>query len=194
MNMAPHKHCPDCNTTKPASEFSPHKTTADKLQTYCRVCSKKRAAQWNRDNPERYHISRAAARSRERGWPRPTITVEHLRSIRTDACKACGVYFTNDNGPTLDCIDPAGPYRPGNVAFICRRCNISKLDSTADDLHAKADAALEAAGLTGRVFTQMDPGGRLKMLARYASSPDVVVTGWAEIAEPDVTPKQSVTP
>lgn len=177
MTMATHKYCPDCKTTKPASEFSPHKTTADRLQPYCRVCSKKRAADWNKANPERCSINHAAARSRKRGWPEPTITVEYLKAIRTDACIPCGTYFTDDNGPTLDCIDPAGPYQPGNVAFICRRCNAKKNDHTADDLHTEADAALEAAGLKDQVFTNMHPAGRLKMLALYASTQDTIVTG-----------------
>ena len=36
------KKCPDCGEIKPTSQFSRHPSTADRLQTYCKSCSKER--------------------------------------------------------------------------------------------------------------------------------------------------------
>lgn len=49
------KHCKECDTTKPLSEFNTIKSGkyAGRPQPYCRPCSSLKAAKWTKEHPER---------------------------------------------------------------------------------------------------------------------------------------------
>ncbi len=46
------KICNKCQTTKPFTEFRPHKETKDKLTTYCKPCLREQVRNWIKTNKE----------------------------------------------------------------------------------------------------------------------------------------------
>lgn len=51
INNIEHKHCSDCDTYKPLTEYHNTDHTWDKLRTICKVCSNKRSADHKIKNP-----------------------------------------------------------------------------------------------------------------------------------------------
>lgn len=83
-------------------------------------------------------ISASKSRAAAKGVPH-RLTLNNIPSI-PDTCPVLGIPLypskgkATDNSPSLDRIDPALGYVPGNVAWISNRANRIKNDATADEL------------------------------------------------------------
>lgn len=153
--MTDTKRCPKCGETKPRSAFSRDTSKPDGLQSYCKACNsryrtanpeKHRAsvARWKARNPER--VSAHNARHQQKHWterdiidarsrgPVMGLTPEYLESIQTGQCACCGFIPSDFRRLHLDRVDPAQPYQPGNVAYLCRVCNVRKSNLNPWDL------------------------------------------------------------
>lgn len=103
----------------------------------------------------RVALCSARNRAAKRGVP-CTITVDNLLSIRAaakDKCPALGVPLIygaegrpRPNSASVDCINPAIGYVPGNVVILSRRANSIKSDATPAELRLVANftAKIEA--------------------------------------------------
>lgn len=70
------KKCKKCGETKPLSEFSSHKRTADGLDYWCKSCKTAEAARWQFKNRERYN---EGVRERRKGYDPEKRHAKHLR-------------------------------------------------------------------------------------------------------------------
>jgi hypothetical protein len=108
----------------------------------------------------------AKNRAKKRGVP-CTITVELLLRLRalSTYCPALKLELKYGNGKrasnsaTLDCIDPALGYIPGNVVIMSFRANVIKQDASAAELRQVADFVAAIA-----------PHSRAKIAANSVSS------------------------
>lgn len=149
------KRCPKCGETKERAEFYRDASKRDGLRSLCKACcrryrtanpEKHRAAvvRWKARNPER--VSLHNARHQRKHWAERDITdarrrgqvagltPEYLESIQTGKCACCGFVPSDFRRLHLDRIDPAQPYQPGNIAYLCRTCNIRKSNLSPSDL------------------------------------------------------------
>jgi len=92
---------------------------------------------WNRENPEKFMLTRCKARAKQKGIEF-TITLEdihipsHCPVLNIPLFVSIG-RMTN-NSPSLDRIDNDRGYIPGNVLVISNRANKIKGNSTPDEL------------------------------------------------------------
>lgn len=92
----------------------------------------------HRANPYIKMANDANARARKEGNP-SDITPEYLQSLDQGCCASCGCGFeVGKNLPlpnswSVDAIIAGLGHIRGNLAIICRRCNVSKNDSTLDE-------------------------------------------------------------
>jgi hypothetical protein len=116
-------------------------------------------------------LSGAKKRAKKRGVP-CTITIELLLLLRARAiyCPALKRELKYGGGPlapnsaTLDCIDPALGYIPGNVVIMSFRANTIKQDATAEELRQVADFVKE-----------ITPLSRAKIAANSVSDEETVL-------------------
>src|SRR4051812_40413118 len=71
------KRCSGCKATKDTTEFNRASRKKDGLQSYCRACSRKRAAGWAAQHPER--VKAASRRHYERH--RDTAEYQERRAV-----------------------------------------------------------------------------------------------------------------
>lgn len=95
---------------------------------------------WRQSNPESYLLTTARWRSKKRGVE---CTIRKEDVFIPETCPILGIPLIpsfgkqhTDNSPTLDRIDPAKGYVPGNVAVISHRANIIKSFGTLEE-HSK---------------------------------------------------------
>jgi hypothetical protein len=116
-------------------------------------------------------LKNAQQRAKKRGVP-CTITVELLLRLRAPAiyCPALKLELKYGNGPrasnsaSLDYIDPALGYIPGNVVIMSARANRIKNDATAEELQ---QVAAFVAAIT--------PKSRAKIAANSVSDEEIVL-------------------
>ena len=70
------KRCKKCQQEKPSSEYYRHRKSRDGLDYLCKECSRGKAREWQRSNPERH--AEASAR-----WDRENI--ERKRELRRES-------------------------------------------------------------------------------------------------------------
>lgn len=125
-----------------ADEWLRRRDTHDKRgwRHTCAPCERKRLRGLRAD-PAYSLLHGARARSKKRRVP-CTITRDDVRAV-FPADFHCPVFGTalqfgrrmaTGNSPTLDRIDPAQGYVPGNIAVISRRANVIKNDATLNEL------------------------------------------------------------
>jgi|SRR5690242_12833728 len=92
----------------------------------------------------RHVLGGARRRAKKKGVPFK-LTKNTLPEI-PEVCPACDCKLLHSwddesktNSPSLDRIIPALGYVPGNVAWLCYRCNTIKQDATADEIRAVAN-------------------------------------------------------
>lgn len=159
------RQCTDCSESKPETEFArqrePEKRgeerTDDGLNTYCRSCSKKRqqrrqyeanregyiakAAQWKRDNPEKWkQIARDYARKKR--WAVLGITEDEYHRLLEQAdnrCEVCSTEFTVgvENPACVDHCHGSGVIR----GVLCTNCNLALGYMQDDPARLRAAAA-----------------------------------------------------
>jgi len=103
---------------------------------------------WKQRNPVRALFSEAKTRARQRGVEF-TITLSDIPPMGTH-CPLLGHPFAGHRSgrsrlsPSLDRIDPAKGYVPGNVWIVGYRANLVKNDGTAEE-HERIAAAMRQA-------------------------------------------------
>lgn len=89
-----------------------------------------------RRNPAAHTIISLKRRARENGME---FALTKADIVFPERCECCGQIMeigTTPNGgptrnsPSVDRIDSSRGYVPGNIAFICHRCNVLKKDGT----------------------------------------------------------------
>jgi hypothetical protein len=102
---------------------------------------------WRRANPDSQMLASARIRARRAGVP-CTITRRDIQNVWRERCPAFGytLEFNHDgshahsrNGFSLDRIDPAKGYVPGNIQILSQRANAMKSDATPEELLRFAD-------------------------------------------------------
>ena len=157
------RRCCRCKAIKAISEFHIDRSKRYGRRHHCRVCQNEyqssyglrhqsKIADWNRAGYKRNRLRRLfyAARARAK------INGLEFSIAQSDIAipKFCPVLNTpidletigqTPNSPSVDRIDNAKGYIPGNVVVISWRANRLKSDSTLDELH-KLIAWLESIG------------------------------------------------
>jgi hypothetical protein len=83
-------------------------------------------------------VSSAKLRSKQRGWPAPTITPDDIQI--PEFCPVLGlklevgVKTIKDNSPSLDVFNRSRFYVPGNVRVISQKANTIKNNATVEDV------------------------------------------------------------
>lgn len=98
----------------------------------------------------------ARYRARQRGMPFDDELLTLLPLAPASQCACCGITLDYEmkkrsrmsRGPSIDRIDSSGGYTVGNIAIICVRCNMVKMDSSPDELRTVL-AYIERAGRYG---------------------------------------------
>lgn len=158
LNMT--KTCKDCGKPKSLSEFWKHKSTKDRLSTYCKDCHGKRNAKWIVDHKEHhlklqkdwYLKNRECHLNNTKNWSAQNLSkkASYRRSRRAKELNAPGsctqeqlkarmAYFGNKciycGGPfeEVDHLIPisrGGSNWPSNLAPSCTKCNREKWTKT----------------------------------------------------------------
>ena len=93
-------------------------------------------------------VNAARARAKKRGEPFG-ITVDDVPDV-PEFCPLLGIRLAPKSGggsPSIDRIDPAGGYMPGNIWVISTRANLIKQDATPAELMRIATVLMEMEGL-----------------------------------------------
>lgn len=114
------KSCSICKIEKPLDEFY---TTSQRGKTihisHCKDCNREK------DRLPKNRFSRLRAQCRRFGMP-ITLTVEQFTDLVSKPCHYCGQSLEESAGSSLDRIDRARGYEPGNAVPACWLCNHSK--------------------------------------------------------------------
>lgn len=131
------------------------------LRRVCFACLRKYTKNWRQENIERvttknqeyYRTHKQEWRDYERShlWERTrngakqrgrvfTLTKQEFEPYcAVVSCEFCGVEFDSDNAKSIDRIDNAKGYEPGNIACLCVACNRMKSNHTPTSLRQWAD-------------------------------------------------------
>lgn len=142
---AEHRRCSRCLEVKPFSEFNANKYSKWGVDNVCKECRRpKSAADYRKLSTERRLYQHAKSRATRRGIEF-TITIEDV--VVPEVCPVLGLSLQpgvskhGDASPSLDRIDNAQGYVPGNVAVISHKANRLKGDATPEELQLLADWA-----------------------------------------------------
>jgi hypothetical protein len=115
LRQAGMKHCPDCNETKPLSEFPRSKGSRSGFCTYCKPCNAARCRARHAANPEPYRRQASAWASDPANHERVLATRRKARSTRRARVQDAfveaidpRVVFERDKGVCGICGDPVG--------------------------------------------------------------------------------------
>lgn len=136
--------CQCCGVEKPAVAFPVRRDRSGRLRPYCRECARdgQRARYEAHKRQQPFKLKATRARSRAQGLHVPfNLTPEYLEDIWTGVCPVLGVpihlYDTNrtdEFAAELDRFVPSRGYVKGNVAFLSRRANRLKNNTTTAEL------------------------------------------------------------
>ena len=142
------KLCSQCGEDKPFTEYYAdrrNKTTG--LQAECKTCHTLATNAATRNRPlETRLLYSARYRAKIGGFP---CTITEADIVVPTHCPILGIELVRGEGqsseasPTLDKINPALGYVPGNVQVISYRANSMKRDASADELRRFAKWVLE---------------------------------------------------
>lgn len=132
------KTCRLCGEDKEDNEFHKTKSNKDGLDSRCKSCRKKEAAEDYRKNWFRWTVKLKKSYCLKHNIPFD-LTEEHLKNVWTDSCPVFGTPFElfdkkSDRSPTLDRVDPEKGYVIDNVRYISARANRIKYDATVEEL------------------------------------------------------------
>ena len=135
--------CKGCQQEKADVEFPVRSDRSGRLRPYCRACArdigKARYSYHRRTAPFKLRCSRAKSRAQHLKVPFD-LTPDYLETLWTGKCAATGVDIKWDTdkddefAAELDRMVPAKGYTQGNVAFLSRRANRLKNNTTVDEL------------------------------------------------------------
>ena len=146
---APIKRCNKCGKPKPITDFYQHKFSSGGHMPHCKACHKLFPSQ-NRNDPRNRLWMSSYVSSRARGIEH---TIKPSDIILPSVCKYLGIKLDyrlasergrlrSWNAPSIDRIDPARGYVPGNVQVISDLANRMKSDATVEQLIAFAEGIL----------------------------------------------------
>jgi 5-methylcytosine-specific restriction endonuclease McrA len=123
------KICRACNSWKPPSEFYSQTAALDGLSCHCAACTKAKAIDWFRKNPDRVRVGRIARRNRKYAADGSYTAADlgRIRKLQKDKCAVCRERL--DGRGDLDHIIPlarGGSNWPRNLQWLCEFCNGSK--------------------------------------------------------------------
>lgn len=136
--------CQSCALVKLVSEFPVRNDRSGRYRPYCKDCAKDsqraRYAAHKRQQPFKLRATRA--RSRAQGLRVPfDLTADYLESIWSGTCPVLGVEIhlydtdrSDEFAAELDRFTPELGYVKGNVAFLSRRANRLKNNTTTHEL------------------------------------------------------------
>jgi hypothetical protein len=101
---------------------------------------------WEAAHPVKVAMNNARCRAKQYGVPFNSDIEQYLGEIPAQ-CPVCHVEIVSHIGegiqqsdsPSIDRRTPALGYVPGNVSWLCMRCNQIKHDDTMEDLIARRD-------------------------------------------------------
>jgi hypothetical protein len=151
------KRCPQCQQTKPLADFPLDAAGAGGRHGWCRICKAARMRDYYaangghaaldrayREGPGRVNVLLSEARKRARKRVVPfAITADHV--LIPDICPILGIPLVTNrvraraDSPSIDRIEPALGYVPGNVHVISFRANTMKSDASPAELLMLAD-------------------------------------------------------
>lgn len=108
------KHCNDCATDKPLSEFYNDKSRKDGKSAYCGSCSNARSHAWKRDNPDKAYETQKRAND-TRTAKQYGLTRAAYEALLASPCDICGAEAT-----CVDHCHATGKVRGG----LCHHCNL----------------------------------------------------------------------
>jgi hypothetical protein len=130
------KKCKLCSVPKPIDQFRRNEDGSFKYHS-CRDCQSKRQWQYYKRNPIKVMIISAKHRAKRDNVP---FALAEKDIVIPDVCPILGIKLhagdrrNHDYAPTVDKIDPALGYVPGNIVVISHRANRIKSDATIDEL------------------------------------------------------------
>jgi hypothetical protein len=143
------KKCVGCHKILPFEMFNINRTRTDGRQNQCKTCKSDYNKTYNRLNnggrrewKDKNPIPVLLARLKDRAKAKEVefaLTAQTVPPI-SDDCPCCGQMMIRATGnpgrnsPSLDRIIPHVGYVPGNVQWICYRCNAIKSDATPEEL------------------------------------------------------------
>jgi len=142
------KVCTKCGKTLPLSHYSVHQNGADGLTCQCKSCRNKRSIDnWNSKSDAEYLWKQARARCRRSGREFD-ITIEDVAAVDSDNCPYLLMpmkrypmvaggnkkKMPNQDSKTLDRIDSAKGYVPGNIIVCSWKANRLLSDATLQDM------------------------------------------------------------
>lgn len=113
----------------------------------CATCKRDAQRKYAKERRAAYPAIRMlnSARYRARRDRVPfSITLEHVKAVypADGRCPALGIALSTEgdrqNSPSLDRINPAWGYEPGNIAVVSHRANTIKGNATAEELEQVA--------------------------------------------------------
>jgi hypothetical protein len=133
-SSSPTKTCRDCQTLKPAADFSTCSKMRDKLHTYCRVCAGVRLRKWHHENPTKVY-----AYARKKTLKQYGLTDDSYDAMLLSQDGVCAIcHQPNANGSKLavDHCHVTGDVR----ALLCSECSLGlgKFADSQDRLRAAA--------------------------------------------------------
>lgn len=155
-----HAVCKACEQLLPVTEYPVRNDRSGRYRHYCKTCARSgqraRYATHKRLSPFKLKLSRARSRSQHLKVPF-NLTVEHLEAIWTGVCPVLGVAIsiteksrTDEFAAELDRFIPSLGYTEGNVAFLSRRANRLKNNTTTQELAQLLDWMLKNENRTDR--------------------------------------------
>lgn len=130
------KVCGCCQQELPPEAFGKDNSRKSGLNSLCRDCVSEVSAAWRRNNAAKILLKSARNRAKEHGIK---FSIK-LEDVYVPAfCPVLRIPLelggdTRDNSPSLDRIDNAKGYEPGNVVVISMRANRFKSDATLEEL------------------------------------------------------------
>lgn len=130
--LTPEKTCSRCGRTLSCDHYRVSRTRADGLMNYCDTCNV---------------LQSALRRGKKYGVP-ADLTWEDVGDS-PDECPCCGEAMVRGredwaSSPSLDRLIPELGYVPGNVVWVCQKCNTTKSDHSLAHLYRVADFYWEA--------------------------------------------------
>lgn len=147
-NIGAHLTCEQCGESRPPNLFSYliKGDIASGKKPYCKPCGKasketaRRDRTW-KDDAAKVLLQGSRQRAKKAGMEH-TLTYEDI--VIPDTCPVLGISLHRENrdtwmnAPSLDRIDNAIGYVPGNVVVVSRRANMLKKDANLEELIALA--------------------------------------------------------
>lgn len=144
-----HAVCQSCEQLLPIAEYPVRNDRSGRYRPYCKACARDgqraRYAAHKRQSPFKLKLTRARSRAQYLKVPFD-LTVEHLEKIWTGVCPVLGVAISltekdraDEFAAELDRFIPSRGYTIGNVAFLSRRANRLKNNTTIAELKQLLD-------------------------------------------------------